>query len=88
MSRDSLELVFKHGGGVEVRAPTESDHTDVLIWASDNDPDFMDEFPNELLNADESEDILEYLVQEEILTEDEADAIEVFSEGPDDEKDD
>lgn len=81
MKHDSLELVFKHGGGVEVRAPTESDHTDVLVWASDNDPDFMDEFPNELLTPDQDAGkILEYLVDADVINEEEADSVEIYSE--------
>lgn len=88
-NRDILELVFKHSGGVELRVvsaqETESE-VDTVVWASDSDQDFMDEFGNELFDAgdkDELEKIITYLVDADILDDDEADELQIWSEALD-----
>lgn len=104
-NKDILELVFKHSGGVELRAieaGTESD-VDTVVWASDSDQDFADDFGGEeLFDADEhAEKILDYLIEADVIDEGEADEVRIFSEsldgrdvaevgaeGPDDDDDD
>lgn len=83
---DELELVFKHAGGVELRAITDDDDDtpDTVIWASDSDPDFMDGHGNEIMSGDEdAETVLDYLVDAGILTEDEAGDVEIYDESLD-----
>jgi hypothetical protein len=89
-NKDVLELVFKHSGGVELRAITDAseavnvNEVDTVIWASDSDPDFMDEFGDELLEPDaDGERILEFLVDTDVLDDEEADEMRIFSEALD-----
>jgi hypothetical protein len=84
---EPLELVFKAGGGVELREPTDNEHIDAILWASDSDADFMDAFPHELLRSQEdAEKVMAYLIEKGELTDDEADNLEIFDEsvGPGD----
>lgn len=84
MSRDTFELVFKHSGGVELRSVVDGDEDDTVVWASDSDQDFMDEFGNEIMSgADDAEQVLDYLEKAEIIDEEEAGEIEIFDESLD-----
>jgi hypothetical protein len=86
-NKDILELVFKHSGGVELRAVDgrEDDGSlDTVIWASDSDQDFTDEFPTEIFEpGPDTEKILDYLIEADILDEDEAEQVRIFSESLD-----
>lgn len=84
MSRDSLELVFKHSGGVEVRSVVDGDEDDTVIWASDSDPDFMDAFGNEIMSGNtDAEKVLDWLEANDILTEEECGEAHVYDESLD-----
>jgi hypothetical protein len=97
-NKDILELVFKHSGGVELRAVdgrADDGSLDTVVWASDSDPEFMDQFPTEIFEPNESEGIIEYLIEADIIDEGEAEDLRIFSEsldgrdvGPDDDDDD
>lgn len=88
-NRDILELVFKHSGGVELRAieangRDSSSDVDVVVWASDSDADFMDEFPTEIFDPDEdAEKIMDYLIEADVIDDDEADELRIVSEALD-----
>jgi hypothetical protein len=89
-NRDILELVFKHSGGVELRAieangRDSSNDVDAVVWASDSDQDFTDEFGGEeLFDADEhAEKVLDYLVEADVIDDDEAEGVRIFSESLD-----
>lgn len=76
MARHVKELVFVPHGAVEL--VTDDDE---VIWASDSDPDFRDDFSDEFLNADDhGDDILEWLVENDIITEEESDDLEIVEE--------
>ena len=84
-----LELVFKQAGGVEVRQPYDDADLDKVIWASDSDPNFMDKFNKELFDVSaDCEPIMDYLVAARVLTDNEADELEIFEEGADGPDDD
>lgn len=89
-NRDILELVFKHSGGVEIRAippnngREESSDVDTIVWASDSDPEFMDRFGQELLEPEaDSEEVIDYLLEADVLDEDEVYYLRIFSESLD-----
>jgi hypothetical protein len=78
MSRErDLELVLTSGGGAELIQFTGEDGKPV--WASDSDEGFMEDFPEFLGEAD-TERIMDYLIEQEIITEDEADNLEISLE--------
>jgi hypothetical protein len=92
MSRGALELIFKHSGGVELRRVHShgttpnvvGDAVDTVVWASDSDQDFMDEFGNEIMSADEdAEEVMDYLEDADIITEAQAEALEIYDESLD-----
>ena len=88
MNRDILELVFKHSGGVELRAVTSTDtpELDTVVWASDSDQAFMDAFSQELFSPndeDEVEKILAWLVDADVIDDDEADDLRIVEESLD-----
>jgi hypothetical protein len=103
-ARDSLELIFKHSGGVELRRVHShgttpnvvGDAVDTVVWASDADQDFQDEFGNEIMSADEdAENVLDWLEDAGKLTEKQAADLEIYDEsldgsqvGPGDEDED
>jgi hypothetical protein len=59
-----LELILRaHGPAELVNADEET------LWASDADDDFREEFNNEFLEEDDIGDILEYLADNDILSE-------------------
>jgi hypothetical protein len=87
-NKDILELVFKHSGGVELRAVTDKDDPalDTVIWASDSDQDFMDQFGNEIFDSNDQEEvtkIMDYLVEADIIDDDEAPDLQIWSESLD-----
>jgi hypothetical protein len=85
-NKDILELVFKHSGGVELRAVdgrADDGSLDTVVWASDSDQDFTDQFPSEIFEPNESEPIIDYLIEADILDEEEADNLRIFSESLD-----
>lgn len=87
MNRDVLELVFKHSGGVELRAVTsDAGDLDTVIWASDSDQDFMDSYGQEIFDAKEEgmiEGMLEWLVDHDVIDDDEADDLRIVEESLD-----
>jgi hypothetical protein len=70
-----LELVLMPVGNAELVGKNER-----VLWASDDDDDFAERNHNELLTGADVESILDYLVSAGIITEAEADAVEVFEE--------
>src|SRR5271168_5263054 len=84
MSRNALELIFKHSGGVELRSVTGEGKLDLIKWASDSDQDFMDEFGNEIMSADEdAEQVMDYLEDADIINEAQAESLEIYDESLD-----
>lgn len=62
-----LELILRaHGPAELLNADGE------ILWASDSDEDFKEEFNDEFLNEEDIGDILEYLEENDILSEREA----------------
>lgn len=49
-----------------------------VVWASDADATFKDEFKEEFLTMDDTAEILEFLVDEGHIDDEEADSIEIF----------
>jgi hypothetical protein len=74
----NLELTFTSTGGAEV-----SDGPDDVVWSSDDDDEFRDEFENEFLNVKDEERVIQWLVDHDIVTEDESEDLEVFEEETD-----
>lgn len=74
-----VELVITATGG----AILEDKITSAVLWSGDDDPDFMEEFGEDFLTPDDFEDVLEYLVDEGILTDEEANAAELSEEETD-----
>jgi hypothetical protein len=84
MTSQTLELVFTSTGGVELENPRRG----TVLWASDDDDDFRDHFNDEVLSPDEdAARVIEWLVESGIINEDEAEALDVMSEGADMEDD-
>jgi hypothetical protein len=80
-------LTLLSNGGAELTRNT------VQVWASDSDDEFAEQFGEEFLDENDTEAILEYLVEAGRLSDDEADAAEIEVEtlerppGDDDEED-
>jgi hypothetical protein len=58
------------------------------LWASDSDEDYAEDFP-EFLNESDVPDLIEWLIEGERLTEDQAEALEIGEwslEGTDDDE--
>jgi hypothetical protein len=84
MSRNALELIFKHSGGVELRSVQGEGKLDLIEWASDSDQDFQDEFGNEIMSADEdAENVMDYLEDAGVLSEKQAEDLEIYDESLD-----
>ena len=78
MSEPETILLFMVGGQVQLQ------RDGATLWASDNDEEFRDEFEDEFLDPDEdAEHVLYYLMDKGVLTEDEAEAVEVESDSID-----
>lgn len=76
--RGTLVLLFRHEGTAELTEDGE------LVWVSDMDEEFRDQFENELLNEDDAEEVLEYLEEEDYLDSSELPDVIVEVEEPDD----
>jgi hypothetical protein len=63
-----LELVLRAHGPAELLNADEE-----ILWASDADEDFKEEFNDEFLQEEDVGDILEYLADNDILSHEEAD---------------
>lgn len=70
----SKVLAITPGGAAELR----EGHT--VVWNSSDDESFQDEFTDDMLTENDLEDILEYLVEEDYITDEEADEIECEEE--------
>lgn len=64
---------------------TEDDEREIL-WSSDNDAGFKDQFGDDLLGEDDITDIFEFLVDEGHLKDSEVEHVEVFDEHDGDEE--
>jgi ribonuclease E len=85
-NRRKLELAFTHTGTVELRKG------DTVLWASDKDTGFKDVISDEFLTAEnDGEKVMDYLIDAEVITEPEADDLDLYDEalaaGPDDDDD-
>jgi len=86
-----VEVVLTHNGGAEVVNMA----TGKTEWASDSDENFKEEFPD-FLDENDGEHLFDYLVDNEIITDEEAEAAEFSLEslkaesvpGPGDDEDD
>lgn len=54
-----------------------------LLWASDTDDEFKDEFDNDFLEMEDVEDIQDFLIEKGTITESQADEMEVYEESLD-----
>ncbi len=63
-----LELILRAHGTCELLNADEE-----ILWASDADEDFREEFNDEFLNEEDIGDILEYLADNDLLSHEEAD---------------
>lgn len=70
----AYELIITHHGSAELWRPG----GDEALWTSDADTDFTDEFSDEFLSEEDSDDILDYLVEKGLIEENEE--IDVFEE--------
>lgn len=61
-----LEIILRHTGHAEL-----VDADGSILWSSDADADFKDRISSEFLNEDDIDEILAFLDDQEILTEDE-----------------
>lgn len=84
------ELVIRHDGTLALTQGGE------VMWTSDNDDDFSEEFGEEVFDADDADDVLDYLeendyippdVEVSIVDEAESESFEA-DEDPDDEESD
>jgi predicted dithiol-disulfide oxidoreductase (DUF899 family) len=67
-TRGPLELILRAHGIAEL-----VDAREKTIWSSDADDDFKEDFNDEFLNEEDADDVLDYLVDSDIITEDEYD---------------
>lgn len=74
MAESVLILAFLAGGQVALEENGEQ------VWSSDDDDEFTQEFGDSFHNVDDAEEIIEYLVDEGIVSEEEADTIEIDEE--------
>ena len=63
-----MKLLLTRGGTAEFY---EDDEENELAWASDSDPDWMAKHPGEFLEEDDVDTILDFLVEQEYLTDEE-----------------
>lgn len=78
-SRD-LELAITTDGKAELRE-VDKDET---LWSSDDDDDFRDEFGEEFLVTESvAEDVVDYLVDCKLISDVEADSLEIYEETED-----
>lgn len=72
-------LVFCTGGQAQLEQNGD------IVWYSDDDEDFREEITDEFLKEEDHKRILEYLVEEDYLTEDQAADCEIEVESLDEE---
>jgi hypothetical protein len=88
----NLELILTANGGAEL-IELDANEDEAQVWASDSDDDFREGFPD-FLNEHDAGDVLEYLVDTGMMSEEEADECELSQEslkkvnGDEDEDDD
>lgn len=70
---EPLTLVFLVGGQAILEEGTGDDAE--IVWASDDDEDFAEQFPNTFLTEEDKGAVLNYLIDEGII--EEADAADV-----------
>jgi hypothetical protein len=75
MSLRTLELILTANGGAEV---VDLDQ-EKQLWASDADDLFREEFPD-FLDENDLEHVFDYLVEHDVMSEEEADEAEVSME--------
>lgn len=84
--RGEFTLTLLPGGGAELT------RQGVQVWASDSDDEFADAFGQEFLDEDDAEELFEYLVESNCLTDQQADdarlVIESYERPPGEEDDD
>jgi TusA-related sulfurtransferase len=73
--RAAFQLTLTRGGGAELT----DNETGDTVWASTDDPDFMEEFPD-FLHQDDLADILDYLEEVGELTPRDADRCDIREE--------
>lgn len=78
-----MKLILLEAGGAQLTNDNELD----VLWASDNDQAFRDEFGDELLTEDDVTEIFEYLVEKNILDDEDVENVEIFAEGIADDED-
>jgi hypothetical protein len=72
-----LLLTFVAEGGAEL-APVLPDGTSgVILWASDDDDDFIEEFGTRVLDENEFEEVVDYLIERGEMTEAEGAALDI-----------
>ncbi len=59
---EPFELIFNHTGTAEL-----VDARNNILWASDDDQDFKDEFSDEFLVEDDLVDVIDYLEDHDII---------------------
>lgn len=67
-------LTLKAGGGAELVEDGD------VIWNSDDDESFRDDFPDEILSENDVAQVLDYLVDDDVITDEEADRVEIEEE--------
>lgn len=79
----ALELIFLKES-IEL---VDTDDNDSVVWASDEDDEFREAFPDEVLDADEDgERVIAYLVDADVIPEEEAPDVEIYDESEDDDE--
>ena len=73
----SLTLVFTSNGQVAL------EENDEQVWSSDNDDDFKEEIGDDFLNEEDSLRVLEYLMEQGIINEREAQLVSIDVEDDD-----
>lgn len=79
--RLGLELVLTPEGQAELV------HRDNVLWSSMEDDEFRSSFENEVIQESDVQNVLDYLVENDVITENEAGSLEIIEEalGPEDE---
>jgi predicted dithiol-disulfide oxidoreductase (DUF899 family) len=70
LHKHPLELVLRAHGTAELINSDEE-----ILWVSDSDDDFKEEFSNEFLNEEDIPGILDYLREQKVLTQMEYNAL-------------
>jgi predicted dithiol-disulfide oxidoreductase (DUF899 family) len=67
-TRGPLELILRAHGIAEL-----VDAREKTVWSSDADEDFKEDFNDEFLTEEDADDVLDYLVDNDVISEDEYD---------------